>query len=250
MAALVGLASPAFGQGFGYAYELHDLDTGVRGFPGRLDMSVHRFRLIDTGGILGAALGTMGSAQYAGTSKGDDGKYYDHWWVKPVAPVPGGYGRFEFAICGDTEVTEATREVDPLFWEIRFVLGDAGLIGDHVYYQADILDLTYRSLTASTGQRSFGNEQAAIYVGLEMGLQFTPVFAGGFVDYDWLGGLLAAFGDEDHTYEYGLAAGLAAGPGRLTVEHGWLQWTDEEGPLLSERTMSGSFWRFGFTVAN
>lgn len=247
------LTSVASAQGFGYAYELHDTEIGVPDFDGKLEMSAHRIMLLDTGGVLAAALGTMGKSEYLGSTS-DGRTRTDYWLVEPVAPRPGGMGRLEIAWDGDASLTDAPDANEPSYFELRLVLGGGGLITDNLYYSVDVLDFTWRSLTGSTGSRSYGNDQIALYIGGELGVLFAPLFVGGFANYDWLGGLqkAIALGDddvEDHTYDYGLVGGLAGGPLRLEVRWTQYQWSDISGDLR-KRTMEGEQWTFGFTFVN
>lgn len=251
--ALLLLTSSAFAQGVLYRYELHDTDIGVKGFKGRLDMPIHRIGVVDTGGVMAAAFEVMGSARYLGGHDNMDGTRTEYWTARPVAPRPGIDGRLEFAWNGDTSLDGSTSKSDIDYFEWRVVLGGGDLVDDAYYYSVDILDITGRSVTGSTGSSSFGNDQISVNVGLEMGLVFAPAFLGGFAAYDWFGGLqkLIALGDddvEDHTYQYGLVAGLGFGALRVDARYGWYQWSDLESLSLEKRTMMGQLLSFGASL--
>lgn len=255
-------AAPAAAQGLLYRYELHDatfysprLRDGAQA-----PFSVHRIGVIDESGVFFSGLMSAVTAQKVGEGVNEKGQDVDIYRIEAHPITPGARGTLEFAFEGPTDLdvdvggVRSQRDTNFDYFELRVAVGGADTFADGLgYVSVDILDFVVRDITGRSDSGNFGNDQYALYMGLELGVLLPLTRVGGYARYDLIRGLgrLIALGDDEvaaHTYDVGLVGSLGAGSLRLEARWGFYQWSDDDA-ITGVREVEGSMLTFGAQAA-
>lgn len=264
LVALVGSAwaTPVAAQGVLYRYELHDatFHTPRLRDGAEAPFSVHRIGIIDESGVFFSGLMSAMTAQKTGEGVNEKGQDVDYYLVKAHPITPGARGTLEFAFEGPTDLdvdvdgVRSQRGTNFDYFELRVAIGGADTFADGLgYFSADVLDFVVRDVSGRSDSGNFGNDQYALYMGLEMGVLLPLSRVGGYARYDLIRGLgrLIAIGDDDvaaHTYDVGLVGSLGSGGLRLEARWGFYQWSDDDA-ITGLREVEGSMLTFGAQAA-
>jgi hypothetical protein len=258
----LAVATPAAAQGVLYRYELHDASfyTPSLNKGAQAPFSVHRIGVIDESGVFFSGLMSAMSAQKVGEGVNEKGEDVDFYRIRAYPITPGARGTLEFAFEGPTDLdvdvdgVRSQRGTNFDYFELRVAIGGAGTFADDLAYASvDILDFVLRDVSGRSDGGNFGNDQYALYVGLEMGVLLPLSRVGGYARYDLVRGMfrLIDFGDDDlaaHTYDVGLVGSLGAGSLRLEARWGFYQWSDDDA-ITGLREVEGSMLTFGAQAA-
>lgn len=238
------LASPgaASAMGFGYAFEMHQLRHRVVNGPDvKLEMPVHRIKLIDSTGLLATILASARYDREVEISEYQR-KTTETFWSE-YTPMPRGI-RVQLVYAFNGSDADAQVEGGPVdsvateYREFRFAVG-AQLPADQFYVDFDMIDMVSRDLSGPTRIDKF-----AWNINLEAGGYAGPLRIGLRGELDLVSAVESIFDGYPLASAWGVAAYYDTPVGSLTAL--WRSYTraaDDLGGVADGRsiTIGGHF---------